>query len=242
MARKYAQEEEQELVTEQSESYDDSVKRTIVVPGEILETGEDFLPGEGARRDGDKIVASKLGLAEKAGRVIKVISLTGAFVPRRNNIVIGRVTDVTYNGWLVDIDYPGSSFLPVAESPRFLNKGELDQFLSIGDMVAVKIWSVSKRGCDLSLKSKGLGKLEGGFVFHVGASKVPRIIGREGSMVNLVKEKTGCQVSVGQNGWVWIRGDNLDEEIRARKAVEFIASKVHVSGLTDKMEEWFNEN
>jgi exosome complex component RRP4 len=108
----------------------------------------------------------------------------------------------------------------------------MDQFLEIGDVVAAKIWSIKSRGIDLSLKSKGLGKLEGGFTFRIIPSRVPRVIGREGSMVSLIKEKTGCDITVGQNGWVWIRGPSVDSEILARRAIEFVAEKSFVEGLT----------
>jgi len=217
-------------------------KRKIVVPGEIIISGDDFLPGEGTRREGSDILANKYGLAEKVGKVVKIIPLSGAFVPRRNNVILGRVIDFTYNGWLVDIDSAGNAFLPVAEAPRFINKNELDTFLAIGDMTSAKIWSVSGKGADLSLKGRGLGKLEGGFVFRISASRVPRIIGREGSMINLIKEKTGCNITVGQNGWIWVKGENIDEEIKARKVIEFVADKVHIDGLTEKVEEWFEKN
>ncbi len=219
-----------------------SKKRKIVVPGEIIVSGEDFLPSDGAKRFGNDILATRFGLAEEAGRVIKVIAITGAFVPRRNNVVIGRVTNITMNGWVIDIDYAQSGFLPIDESPRFINKHEMDQFLAIGDVVSAKIWSINQRGIDLSLRGTGLGKLESGFMFRVSPNRIPRVIGREGSMINLIKEKTHCTINVGQNGWVWIKGNSIDDEIRARKAVEFVTNKVHVEGLTDKMEEWFLNN
>ena len=219
-----------------------SKKRRIVVPGEIIVTGEDYLPGEGARREGENVVASKFGLAEEAGRVVKVIAITGAFIPRRNNAIVGRVTNITYNGWIVDIDSASSGFLPIDESPRFINKSEMNQFLDIGDVVVAKIWSVSARGIDLSLKGKGLGKLEKGFIFRIIPNRVPRVIGREGSMITMIKEKTGCNITVGQNGWIWIIGPSSDAEIKARKAIEYIAEKVFVSGLTELMEEWFTKN
>ena len=223
-------------------SEDSNKKRKIVIPGEIIVKGEDYLPSEGARREGDNIVASRFGLAEEAGRVVKVISISGAFIPRRGNVVIGRVIDITFYGWLIDIDCASSGFLPVEESPRFIRKEEMSSFLAIGDVVAAKIWSVKPKGIDVILKGKGLGKLEGGFIFRVIPSRVPRVIGREGSMISLIKEKTGCNVTVGQNGWIWIKGPNTDSEIKARKAIEFIVDKVHVEGLTDKVEEWFNKN
>ncbi|MEK6909093.1 MAG: KH domain-containing protein [Nanoarchaeota archaeon] len=218
------------------------VSRTVVVPGEVVASGEDFLPGEGARREGKDVLASRYGLAEKIGRVVKIIPFSGAFIPRRNNVVIGRVSDIVHSGWIIDVDYAQNGFLPLMESPRFINKNEMDQFLAIGDAVAAKIWSVSPKGIDLAMKGKGLGKLEGGFIFRVNPSRVPRIIGREGSMISLIKEKTGCNITIGQNGWVWIKGNDIDSELKARKAIEFIADKVLVSGLTEKMEKWFGEN
>jgi exosome complex component RRP4 len=217
-------------------------KRIIVVPGEIIISGDDFLPGEGTRREGNDIVANKYGLSERVGKVVKIIPLSGAFVPRRNNVVLGRVVDYTHNGWLVDIDYAGNAFLPVAEAPRFINKNELDSFMALGDMVSAKIWSTNGRSIDLSLKGRGLGKLEGGIVFRIGPSKVPRIIGREGSMTNLIKEKTGCNITVGQNGWVWVKGNGVDDEIKARKVIEFVSDRVYIDGLTDKVEGWFEKN
>ncbi|MBX4211835.1 RNA-binding protein [Candidatus Pacearchaeota archaeon] len=223
-------------------SEDSSKKRKIVVPGEVIVSGEDYLPGDGARREGENVVASRFGLAEEAGRVVRVIPIFGAFVPRRGNVVIGRVVDITFYGWLVDIDSASSGFLPIEESPRFINKNEMDQFLSIGDVVAGKIWSVKAKGIDLTLKGKGLGKLEGGFIFRIIPARVPRVIGREGSMISMIKEKTGCNITVGQNGWIWVKGSSVDEEIRARKAIEFVAEKVHVNGLTEKVEAWFEEN
>tara|TARA_Y100000310_G_scaffold320195_1_gene376361 strand:- start:1729 stop:2451 length:723 start_codon:yes stop_codon:yes gene_type:complete len=225
-----------------SEPTREPTKRTVVVPGEVIVSGDDFLPGEGSRRSGSDIVASRFGLSEQMGKVVRVISIFGAFIPRKNNVIIGRVTDITFSGWLIDVDSAASGFLGLDECPRFINKNEMDQFLAIGDVVSAKIYGVKAKGLDLSLKGRGLGKLEGGFIFRIIPSRVPRVIGREGSMISLIKEKTGCQITVGQNGWIWIRGESSDEKIRARKAIEFVADKVAVSGLTEKVEAWFDKN
>ena len=121
-----------------------SAKRRIVVPGETIIEGEDYLPGEGTRREGLKIVSSKFGLAEEAGRLIKIISIFGAFVPRKGNVVVGRVTDLNYAGWVVDIDCAAAGFLPIEESPRFINRNEMDQYLKIGDVIAIRPQSLEK--------------------------------------------------------------------------------------------------
>jgi exosome complex component RRP4 len=215
--------------------------RKVVVPGEVIVSGEDYLPGDGARRSGNDILASKFGLSDEQGRVIKVVQISGAYIPRRNNSVIGRITAINYSGWSVDIDTPASAFLPIEEFPKYVNKSEMDQYLAVGDVISAKIWSIKGKGIDLAMKGRGLGKLESGFTFKVVPSRVPRVIGREGSMINLIKEKTGCNITVGQNGWIWVRGDSIDSEIRARKAIEYIIDNIHISGLTEKMEGWFSE-
>lgn len=217
-------------------------KRRVVIPGEIIVSGEDYLPGEGARRENGNVVASRFGLAEEAGKVIKILQITGAYIPRRNNTVIGRVTNITMNGWQVDIDTASSGFIPIDESPRFINKSEMDQFLAIGDVVAAQVWSITNRGIDLTLKNKGLGKLEGGFIFRVIPARVPRVIGRDGSMINLIMDNTECDIAVGQNGWVWIQGPTIDAQIKARRAIEMVTEKIYLEGLTEKMEHWFQEN
>ncbi|HLC54619.1 MAG TPA: KH domain-containing protein [Candidatus Nanoarchaeia archaeon] len=217
-------------------------KRRAVVPGETIVTGEDYLPGDGVRRDGEHVVATRFGMAEVIGHVVKVISVSGAYVPRRNNTVLGRVRDISFNGWMIDIDSAGSAFLPIAESPRFINQNEMDQFLAIGDVIAAKIWSIKGRGIDLMMDGKGLGKLEGGYMFRISATRIPRVIGREGSMIMIIKEHTSCSVTAGQNGWVWVNGPSVESVFRARRAIEYIADNVHISGLTEHMEEWFQKN
>ncbi len=241
------EENTQNPINEAHESIDtpeeerEPIKREIVVPGEIIVSGEDFLPSDGTRRVGNDVLANKFGLSEVQGRVVKVIPISGAFIPRRHNSVLGRVKEITYSGWKVDIEGADDAFIKLEECPRFINRYEMDQFLDVDDVVSAKIVGTGGRGVDLTLKGRGLGKLEGGIIFRVISSRVPRVIGREGSMINLIKEKTGCSITIGQNGWVWIKGESLEKEFLGRRAVEFITNKAYVEGLTEKMGAWFQE-
>lgn len=229
-------------MTEENIEKIEEQEREIVVPGEIIVSGDDYLPGDWTRREGKDIVAERFGLAERSGRLIKIIPLSGTYMPRAGNIVIGKVTDVTFNGWLIDINAPYSGFLPVAECPRFINKEDLQEFISINDMVVAKVDSVKPKGVDLTIKIRGLGKQEDGMIININPNKVPRIIGREGSMINLIKQETGCDIIVGQNGLVWIKGNSIDEELFAKKSIIEITKKSFVHGLTEKMQKWFEEN
>lgn len=216
-------------------------ERKIVVPGEIILKGEDFLPGEGTEKKGKDIVALKYGLAEEQNKLVKVIPLSGPYMPRRGNVVIGKVENLLFNGWLIDIGTAETSFLSLTEVPRYVNKDGLDEVMDFGDMVVAKIFAVNKRGIDLTVKGRGLGKIEDGIIYKINPNKVPRVIGKEGSMIKMIKDETGCNITVGQNGYIWIKGINLESELLAKKAINFVAEKSFISGLTDEMKAWFEK-
>ena len=142
-------------------------ERKLVIPGETIVSGDEYLPGDFTRKDGKDIIANRYGLAKPSERVVKIIPVSGVFEPRRGNSVIGRISDITFNGWIVEISGPYSAFLSIAECPRFINRNDLAEFANIGDAVNAKIWSVKRNSIDLTLKSRGLGKLEGGRIIKI---------------------------------------------------------------------------
>lgn len=216
-------------------------ERKIVIPGEVIAKGDEFLPGEGTEKRDGEVVALRYGLAEESNKLVKVIPLSGTYMPRRGNVVIGKVENITFNGWVIDIGTAETSFLSINEVPRYVNKDGLEEVMDIGDMVVAKIWSINKRGIDLSIKIRGLGRIEEGLILRVNPNKVPRIIGKEGSMIKMIKDETGCNITVGQNGLIWIKGDSVDAELFAKKAILFIAENSFVSGLTEEMQKWFSK-
>jgi exosome complex component RRP4 len=216
-------------------------ERKIVIPGEVIVSGEKYLPGEGTEKKDNNIVSIMYGLSEETKGLVKVIPLSGVYHPRRGNVVIGKVENVTFNGWIIDITAPNNAFLSLTEVPRYVNKDGLEEVMDIGDMVVAKIWNINKRGIDLSIKSRGFGKVEEGMIIKINPNKVPRVIGKEGSMVNLIKNETGCNITIGQNGLIWISGDKIEDELLAKKAVIFVTEKSFVEGLTDKLKEWFDK-
>lgn len=218
------------------------MERKIVIPGEVLVTGDDFLPGEGTEKRGDSIVALRYGLAEEISKLVKVIPLSGPYMPRRGNVVIGKVENVTFHGWVIDIGTAETTFLSLAEVPRFVNQNALEEVMDFGDMVVAKIAAVNKRGVDLTIKLRGLGKIDEGMIVQINPNKVPRIIGKEGSMIKLIKDETGCNITVGQNGLIWIKGDNVEQELYAKKAIMFVSEKSFVHGLTEELKNWFDKN
>jgi len=217
-------------------------QRQVVIPGETIVEGENYLPGDGTEKQGKKIVALRYGLSEESNKLVKVIPLSGVYQPRRGNIVIGKCNQITFNGWVIDIGTAENAFLPLMETPRFVSKDRLDEVMRIGDLAVVQIFGINGRGVDLTIKSRGLGRIEEGIVFKINSNKVPRVIGKEGSMIRIIREYTNCDITVGQNGFVWIKGDKIEDELFAKRAIIFITEKSFMEGLTEKVEKWFKEN
>ncbi|MCS7134517.1 MAG: exosome complex RNA-binding protein Rrp4 [Candidatus Pacearchaeota archaeon] len=220
----------------------EKTRREIVIPGEIVGSGSEFLPGEGTRKEGKDIIALRFGLLEKNDKIVRVIPLSGTYIPRTGNTVIGQVIDITFNGWVVDILSPYLGFLPINECAGYVNKNDLSEYYDIHDLLASKVHTIRTRSVELTMKDRTCKKLVGGFLMRVNPTRVPRIIGREGSMVNIIKKETNCNIIVGQNGLIWIKGPSIEEEILARDAIKIIAEKPFVEGLTDYIKEFLEKN
>ena len=211
--------------------------REVVIPGECLAEGMDYLPGDNTYREGEKIFSKVLGLVGVAGRVLKITPLSGPYIPMTGDKIIAKVFDITMSGWRFETNTAYSAMMNVKDaSSRFIKRDEdLSKILAIGDYAVVKITKVTSQNLiDLTMKEPGLHKISGGRLVKINSQKVPRIIGKQGSMISLIKDKTGCNITVGQNGIVWIKGD-AEKELLAEKAVKMIEARSHEEGLTDKM-------
>jgi exosome complex component RRP4 len=214
--------------------------KAVVIPGQILANGMDYLPGEDTYRDGESIRSNVLGLANVSGRVMKVTALSGPYIPKVGDTIIGKVSDILMSGWRVQTGTPYSAMLNVRDATqRFVRKGEdLSKILEIGDSIVAKITNVTSQNLiDLTMKEPGLFQVRNGRVISVGPQKVPRIIGKSASMIQLIKRYTGCKIVVGQNGSVLIDGKAKSEEVAAQ-AIRMIEKFSHHSGLTAKVEDF----
>lgn len=217
--------------------------KDIVVPGETIATGMSFLPGKGTYRADDKIIAQRLGMISIEGKVAKLIPLTGTYIPKVRDRIVGKVVDVLMSGWRVDINSPYEAVLTLKDaSSEYIPRGaDLTQYYNLDDYIVCQIVNVtSQKLVDVSMKGPGLKKLKGGRIITIEPPKVPRVIGKDGSMVNLLKEATGCNIVVGQNGRIWISGDPKGE-VLLEKAIKKIETEAHLGGLTDRISAWLKK-
>ena len=219
-------------------------ERDIVVPGELLAEGIDYIPGDDVFRDKEKLIAIRLGLVNVSGRQVKIVPLVGPYVPLRGDVVIGKVVGMGFSGWRIDIGWAFEANLNIkdATSDYVEKNSDLTKYFNYGDYVVGQIINVSgSKIIDISTKGPGLRKLGPGKLLNVSSTKVPRIIGKQGSMIALIKEYTGCKIMVGQNGLVWLSSDDPNGVILAMKAIKKIEQESHVSGLTDRMKEFLEK-
>ncbi len=218
--------------------------KDIVVPGEVLAEGMDFLPGDHTRREGDKIVASMLGLVSVQNRLIKLIPLAGKYKPKRDDNVIGKVVEILPKGWMVDIGCQNRAMISLKDgSSDYIQRGaDLTKYFKIGDYVLARISNVTSNNLiDLTMRDPRLKKLGPGRLVKINPTKVPRLIGKKASMINMIKEKTDCRIFVGQNGWIWISGDPKAENL-AISAIKKIERESHLSGLTEEIESFIDKS
>ena len=219
-----------------------SNEKEIVTPGEVLCKGMDFLPGDGTYRKDEDVLSNYLGAVQFRDRLVKVVPLRGKYVPKKNDIVIGEISSVSHSNWTVDINSPYSGILPISEATDEyidLSEDDITEYFDIGDLVAIKITKVTKgKDVQLSMKDKMCRKFKKGKAIEIPPTKIPRLIGKKGSMINTIKKKTSCSIIAGQNGRIWVSGENENLAVEAIKKVD---REAHTNGLTDEISQWLDE-
>ncbi|SEK46003.1 exosome complex component RRP4 [Methanobrevibacter gottschalkii] len=207
--------------------------KDLVIPGQIL-ADDEYYSGRGTFKENGKVCSSLMGLVSLRNKKLRVIPLKSKYVPKKGDVVIGKISDVRFSMWNVDINSPYSGILPAFEVFG-REKKELNKVYDIGDVLFLRVVDVDEiKKAKLGLKGRGMGKFKGGIIVDIAPTKVPRLIGKKGSMINMIKDKTNCKIVVGQNGLVWVKGDK-DMEQLIKNIIHLIEAEAHTSGLTNKI-------
>ncbi len=198
------------------------IETRIVIPGEFIDELGNKETGLGTYIKNNKIYSEVIGILRNGESEVSVIPLNCKYIPKHGDRIIGKVKSIEMSGWMIDINSPYIGFLPVSEGvEEFVdNRTDISQFFNLGDIILCRVSRVTNnKSTQCSMKDNLARKLVDGVIIKVTPSKIPRIIGKSGSMINLIKEKTGTDIFTGQNGIVWIGGKNSDTAI---KAIELI--------------------
>ncbi len=214
--------------------------KEIVLPGDEVRVDK-LKPRQGVRKVGGTYISTYLGVLQKSDEYIDVIPFTSPYIPRKGDRVIGKVIDVGPSMWILDINSPYTTLLHMNDSPWRVNSGDLKKFLYPGEWVYAKIMSVNGiKESWITLKDVGLRKLDGGAIITMPYTKVPRIIGKKGNMINMIKDTLHTRIIVGQNGLIWLDGSPENVEI-AIDTLELIQKLAHGEGLTDYIKEYLEK-
>jgi exosome complex component RRP4 len=210
-------------------------KREVVVPGQLLADGR-YRASFGTYDEDGKIFSSLVGLAELRGNTVKVVALEGTYIPKEGDLVIATINIVAGNNWKVDIGGPYGASLHANNALRRPYSDDISEYMDIGDVISAEVIAFDRNsGPFLGMKGRGLTVLTDGMVLEVSPAKIPRIIGRRGSMINMINDHLKIDSIVGQNGRIWIKAPSTEILRLAIKAFRTIETQAHTSKLTDRI-------
>ena len=191
--------------------------KRIVIPGELVSEERKRL-GSNVFIANGKIYSKVVGVTSDEGDYANVVALEGGYEPRRDDVVIGAIVRVVHAGYEIDIGSATNSFVP---------RGAFRDDMVEGDLVTAKISFVDEmKQAELDFPRR----IFGGEILKVTPVKVPRFIGKNASMLEILKEGTGSTIIIGKNGRVWAKDGNM---ALLKEALAFIEENSHKSNLTN---------
>lgn len=215
------------------------MSKDLAIPGDLV-SSDVKQAGEGTYVKDGHVFAAIFGFVSKKDR-IRVIPLAGKYMPHGGDIIIGKIVDVRFSNWLVDISSPYEALLHISEYPKRIDADQMSQYLGVGDLIVVGVKDVDvAMKVELTMRGESFRKLDSGRVIEISHAKIPRVIGRKGSMISLLKSGLNCDIFVSQNGRIWVKGreEDVDHTIKALLKIE---RESHTSGLTDRIKEFISD-
>lgn len=201
------------------------MSRRIVVPGELV-SSERKRAGKHVYLMDGKIFSDSVGFVNENETMVSVIPLEGGYEPEINDIVVGVVMDEKISGYTVNMNSFSSSYI---------SKKALRSPLRPSNVISARVERVNEMK---EIELDGIRVLFGGEVLQVSPVKVPRIIGKDGSMLEVLKKGTGCSLVVGRNGFVWIKGGNVR---LLNETLEMIQKEAHMDNLTNRISDFLGQ-
>ena len=213
-----------------------SKDKRYVIPGDIITTGP-YRPEQNVILDGNKMIATCIGLSDITDGAVRVIPLTGRYIPKGDDLVVGKVISHSAMSWEVDINSCYLGILPAADvfgRDFSSHANDLTEKLSNGDLIAARIVNFDRtRDPLITISGRELGKIDSGELIKISTTKVPRLIGKRGSMIQMIEEATNANITIGQNGIIIASCENPDGLSKAIRAINMIEEDSHRINLTD---------
>ena len=220
-------------------------RKKHVIPGEIITSGP-YRAEQNTIQIGNDILATMVGLSDIHDGSVRVIPLTGGYLPKDDDLVIGKVISHTSLSWTVDINSCYVGMLPASDvfgRDYSSSSDDMNSKLTTGELIAARIVNFDKtRDPLITISGRELGKIDSGELVKISSNKVPRLIGKRGSMIQMIESSTNSQVTIGQNGMLVVSSDDPNGLLKAIHAIELVEEQAHVANLTDQIKDMLESN
>ena len=222
----------------------DSKKRQVL-PGDFITTAPLRLQNN-VVLDGKRIISTTIGLSDVSDDSVRVISLNGLYMPKMDDLIIGIITSVSGNSWFADINSCYQGMLlgqDVFGRGSYPTTKEMKERLDKGDIIFAKIANSDRQREPLiSIADKNLGKIDSGELIKISPTKIPRLIGKQGSMIQTIESDTSASITVGQNGVIIVACDETNGLLKALTAIRMVDEQAHLVDLTDRVKKMLKSN
>ena len=220
-------------------------KKRHVLPGDFITTAPLRLQNN-VVLEGKRIISTTIGLSDVSDDSVRVISLTGVYLPKIDDLVIGTIQYIHGNSWFADINSCYQGMLlgqDVFGRGSYPTKSEMEERLSKGDIIFAKIANSDRQREPLiSIADQSLGKIDSGELVKISPTKIPRLIGKHGSMIQTIEGSTNATITVGQNGLIVVSCDETNGLLKALAAIRMVDEQAHLVDLTDKVKKMLKFN
>lgn len=198
--------------------------KKFIFPGDLIGKGK--IQANGVYYSEGNTYSLVVGMYDDESK--RLIVFNGPYEPRTGDVVIGVIEDLRGNGYSINIGLALNSYISARDF-----RGEMNY----GDIVVAKISNYDESDGTVELTEHSV--LKGGIIINISPYKVPRIIGKKGSMLDQIKDKTNSKIIVGKNGWIWIKDGNVN---LTKVSILKIEKEAHTSGLTEKIAQFLEKN
>ena len=216
----------------------------FVLPGDIIVTG-DYRPEQNVILEGDRLMSTAIGFSEIKDDLVTVTPLTGLYTPKTDDLVIGKIVSHNALSWEVDINsyYPGIlTAFDIFGKDYSASRDDLSLKLNTADIILARIANVNSRDPLLTIAGENLGKIDSGELIKISPSKIPRLIGKHGSMIQTIEASTNTSITVGQNGLIIFKYDNSTGLKNAIASIKMIAMTYEDANIEEKIQNILKEN
>jgi len=209
-------------------------KKRHVLPGDFITTAPLRLQ-DNVVLEGKRVIATSIGLSDVSADSVRVISLTGVYMPKIDDLVIGTIQYIFGNSWFADINSCYQGMLlgqDVFGRGSYPTTSEMKERLEKGDIIYAKIANSDRQREPLiSIADQSLGKIDSGELVKISPTK----IGKHGSMIQSIEASTNATITVGQNGLIVVSCDETNGLLKALAAIRMVDEQAHLVNLTDKV-------